>query len=53
MLYPTAVHADGPLQDTPLRKLGASGMVLGLGTIDHTDPFHDSISVCSCPLASA
>jgi hypothetical protein len=42
---PTAVQADGPLHDTPFRSLVSVGEVLGLGTIDHTDPFHDSISV--------
>jgi hypothetical protein len=42
---PTAVQFDGPLHDTPFKKLCSVGEVLGLGTIDHTDPFHDSISV--------
>jgi hypothetical protein len=42
---PTAVQADGPLHDTPRRELSWLESTLGLGTIDHTDPFHDSISV--------
>jgi hypothetical protein len=42
---PTAVHADGPLHDAPFRSLAWATEALGLGTIDHTDPFHDSISV--------
>jgi hypothetical protein len=33
------------LHATPNRSLSCVGEVLGLGTIDHTDPFHDSISV--------
>jgi hypothetical protein len=44
---PTAVQADGELQDTPNRALSWVGEVLGLATMDHTEPFHDSISVCS------
>jgi hypothetical protein len=42
---PTAVQAEGPLHDTPLRVLFCMLEVLGLGMIDHTEPFHDSISV--------
>ena len=38
---PTAMHADGPLHDTPFRP----SVVAGLGTTDHVDPFHDSFSV--------
>jgi hypothetical protein len=37
------MHADGPLHDTPLRP--SSDEALGLATIDHVDPFHDSINV--------
>jgi hypothetical protein len=44
---PTAVHADGPLHDTPFRKLVWAKAALGLGTMDHTEPFHDSIKVRS------
>jgi hypothetical protein len=43
MLEPTDMHADGPLHDTPARKSFGEG--LGLATIDHAVPFHDSISV--------
>jgi hypothetical protein len=47
---PTAMHAAGPLHDTPdkmfsLNGLARVGGTFGLDTIDHTDPFHDSISV--------
>jgi hypothetical protein len=42
---PTAVHAEGPLHDTPFRLLSSVGDGSGLGTIDHTEPVHDSISV--------
>jgi hypothetical protein len=52
---PTAKQADGPLHDTPERTSRWVGEVLALATIDHTDPFHDSISVCcvKAPMAYA
>jgi hypothetical protein len=40
------VQADGLLQDTPRRRLIWVGELFGLGTIDHADPFQDSIRVC-------
>jgi hypothetical protein len=43
---PTAVHADGELHDTPSKTSFSVGEVLGLATMDHTEPFHVSISVC-------
>ena len=42
---PTAVQADGAEHDTPLRRPDSRLEVSGLGTIDHTDPFHISTSV--------
>jgi hypothetical protein len=42
---PTAVQAVELLHETPVNELGWLSEVLGLGTIDHTEPFHDSISV--------
>ena len=42
---PTATHAEGLLHDTAARRCPKWASVLGLGTIDQADPFHDSINV--------
>jgi hypothetical protein len=42
---PTATHADGPLHETASSSLSWLAEVFGLGTIDQTDPFHNSVSV--------
>jgi len=41
---PTAVHDAGPVHETALRRLKSLNS-LGLGTMDHVDPFQDSTSV--------
>src|SRR5207248_1051206 len=48
---PTAMHATGLLHDTACKMFSLNGSfavggTLGLGTIDHTEPFHESINVC-------
>jgi len=42
---PTAVQPAAEMQDTPSRKLAASPRGLGVGWIDHTDPWHASARV--------
>ena len=41
---PTAMHADGRRQDVPDNWVSAEDETFGLGTTDHTEPFHDSIN---------
>src|SRR5262252_9934260 len=44
--FPTAVHAEAEVQDTPLKPaLGPAGAGLTVGTIRHVRPFHRSASV--------
>jgi len=40
MLAPTAVHADGAVQETPDRELTAAPRGLGVGWMRHVLPFH-------------
>jgi hypothetical protein len=42
---PTAVHSEGPKQDTAPSKATPVGRGFGLGTTDQALPFHDSINV--------
>jgi hypothetical protein len=49
---PTATQLDALMHDTPSRAFSSAGPVLGLGTIDHTDPFHASMRVWSLPPAA-
>jgi hypothetical protein len=44
------VHSVALVQDTPCSEFWVEA--LGLGTIDHDDPFHVSTSVSSLPPAS-
>src|SRR5215831_618075 len=46
--FPTAVHAEAEVQDTPLKPaLGPTGAGLTVGTIRHVRPSHRSASVPS------
>ena len=47
---PTAVHAEGPVHDTPVRAFW-TGAALGLTTMDQLLPSHISTSVCGAELA--
>jgi hypothetical protein len=49
-LMPAATQNEGPAQDTPLSSLLPAPVGFGLGTTDHVDPFHCSISVFSLGL---
>src|SRR6266487_3124485 len=42
MLFPTAVHADGAVQETPRRELTAAPRRLGVGWMRHVLPFQCS-----------
>ena len=44
---PAAVHADGPVHETPRRRSYCVFETFGLGRMDQVEPFHDSISVRS------
>src|SRR5215468_12612894 len=51
--FPTAVHAEAEVQDTPLKPApGPAGAGLTVGTIRHVRPSHRSASVPSDPVAS-
>jgi hypothetical protein len=41
------VHAEGLVQETPPRLEFSASDGLGLGTIDHVEPSHDSMRVSS------
>jgi hypothetical protein len=43
---PTAVHEVTVAHEIPTRLSKSSGLVPGLATIDHADPFQDSTRVC-------
>src|SRR6266536_3416652 len=51
MLAPTAVHADGAVQETPDRELTAAPRGLGVGWMRHVLPFHRSARVTPTPEA--
>ncbi len=51
MLAPTAVHADGAVQETPDRELTATPRGLGVGWMRHVLPFHRSARVTPTPEA--
>ena len=51
MLAPTAMHADGAVQETPDRELTAAPRGLGVGWIRHVLPFHRSARVTPTPEA--
>ena len=42
LVFPTAVQADGAVQATPLRVLGAAPGGLGAAWTVHLEPFHRS-----------
>jgi len=48
---PTAMHADGPVHETPSSPLKASPLGLGVGTMRQVLPFHCSASVTPAPEA--
>jgi hypothetical protein len=48
-MAPTAVHADGAVQETPNRELTAAPRGLGVGRIRHVLPFHRSASGTPTP----
>jgi hypothetical protein len=50
-LFPTAVHADGAVHETPKRELTAAPCGLGVGWMSHWLPFHRSASVTATPEA--
>ena len=49
-VMPTATQNEGPAHDTPSSSLLPAPAGFGLGTIDHVEPFHCSISVFSLGL---
>src|SRR6266487_3594503 len=49
MLAPTAVHADGAVQETPDRELTAAPRGLGVGWMCHVLPFHRWARVTPTP----
>jgi hypothetical protein len=49
MLAPTAVHADGVVQETPNRELTAARRRLGVGWMRHVLPFQCSARVTPTP----
>lgn len=51
MLFPTAVHADGAVHETPKRELIAAPLGLGVGWMRHEVPFHCSARVTATPEA--
>jgi hypothetical protein len=51
MLAPTAVHADGAVQETPDRELTATPRGLGVGWMRHLLPFHRWARVTPTPEA--
>jgi hypothetical protein len=51
MLAPTAVHADGAVQETPDRELTAAPRGLGVGWMRHVLPFHRWARVTPTPEA--
>src|SRR6266702_3462745 len=50
-LFPTAVHADGAVQETPDRELTAAPRGLGVGWMRHVLPFQCSARVTPTPEA--
>ncbi len=50
-LFPTAVHADGAVQETPNKELTAAPRGLGVGWMRHVLPFHRSARVTPTPEA--
>jgi hypothetical protein len=50
-LFPTAVHADGAVQETPNRELTAAPRGLEVGWMRHVLPFHRSARVTPTPEA--
>src|SRR5262249_57070011 len=51
MLFPTAVHADGAVHETPKRELTAARLGLGVGWMRHAVPSHRSARVTASPEA--
>jgi hypothetical protein len=51
MLAPTAMHADGAVQETPDRELTAAPRGLGVGWMRHVLPFHRWARVTPTPEA--
>src|SRR5580704_17332187 len=49
-LIPTATQAPPDVQDTPFRKLSLGPRGLGIFSMRHALPFHDSASVSSGPV---
>jgi len=50
-LFPTAVHADDVVHETPNRELPAAPCGLGVGWMSHWLPFHRSARVIATPEA--